>query len=86
MVVFLGPNREVPLRLCRDRPGALWDKDKTTFDFKVKLSAVTLSMGHGFVMTFFQKAKKAGRWSLCTDMGFLGHFDGSYGIKEKISK
>lgn len=39
-----------------------------------------------FFYDIFQCAKKAGRWSLCTDMGLLAHLDGSYGIKGKISK
>jgi len=39
-----------------------------------------------FVVAFSMGKKKAGRWSLCTDMGFLGHFDGSYGNQRKDFK
>lgn len=75
MVVFLGPNREVPLRLCRDRPGALWDKDKTTSDFKVKLSAVTLfANGPWICYDIFSKGKESWEMEFVHWHGISGTF------------
>lgn len=91
VVVFLGPKQRSGSETPPGLPRNPRDKDRTTSDFKVQLSAVTPiyripSWVMDSVMTFSMYCtRKAERWSLCTDVEFQGCFDGSYGTKEKIS-